>query len=116
MFNSGKEIFYTLVGNIDINFCMAFVCNDCIKCFLKKFNFIFSYSDEEIGVYDDDDVTPVAAPVPPAPAARLAGQVARGPEAPGHGRRAATRGRRAAARGPGGGNRGAPMVIETPMF
>ena len=47
---------------------MALVCNDCIKCCLKKFNFIFSCSDEEIDVYDDDDDAPVAAPVPPAPA------------------------------------------------
>jgi len=49
---------------------MALVCNDCVKCGLKKCNFIYSCSDEEIDVY--------AVPVPPVPAARPAGPVVPG--------------------------------------
>ena len=51
----GKFFLYsarTFVGNID-NFCMTLVYNECIRCFLKKFNFIFSCSDEGIDVYGD---------------------------------------------------------------
>ena len=67
------------MGNID-NFCMALVCNECITCYLKKFNFIFSCSDEEIDVYDDDAAASVAPPVPPAPLVLPA--FAGGPPAP----------------------------------
>ena len=59
---------------------MALVCNECITCYLKKFNFVFSCSDEEIDVYDDDAAASVAPHVPPAPLVLPA--FAGGPPAP----------------------------------
>ena len=45
---------------------MTLVYNECIRCFLKKFNFIFSCSDEGIDCYGGAADT-VAVAVHPAP-------------------------------------------------